>query len=87
MKKLKFKTKNYNRHLLQDMAVNELYLGVPFMRKLNINVYKIFKTVSALSLAVKLALRNSLCKSNRGLKSYTSWVFITVLNSPSPCRV
>lgn len=40
------------------MAVNEVYLGVPFMRKVNINVFKSFKTVSALSLAVKLAFRN-----------------------------
>ena len=58
MQKLKFKTKNYNRHLRQDMVVNEVYLGVPFMRKVNINVFKSFKTVSALSLAVKLAFRN-----------------------------
>lgn len=72
MQKFKFKTENYNRHLLQDMAANELYLGVPFMRKLNIKVYKIFKTVSALSLAVKLAFRNDFCKSTRGLKSYSS---------------
>ena len=32
------------------MTVNHTYLGVPFMRKLNIAVYIIFKIVSALSL-------------------------------------
>lgn len=40
-KKVKFKTKkNYNKHLLH-MTLNQTYLGLPFMRKLKIAVYKI----------------------------------------------